>query len=171
MQRKIIQSKTCNVEQEFMTIFDVFEESKRLFLNEFMYEGYLYIRENTDLSEISNDDILNVLKGDKTVVFLPYDLFEVTDVPNSYQQIQVNKIKEKYQALIQFNNKYYETVKELDLDFFESISPRKFEKETLFSSGLIKVFMFDVPTNDFIIKDDKLLFVKEKEIKGYNPFL
>lgn len=171
MKRKIIKSKTCNTEHEFMTIFDVFEEGKRLFLNEFLYDGYLYIRENTDLSEISNDDILEVLKGNRTIVFLNDDLFDVIDNPSYYQQVQVKKIKDKYDSLLRFNDKFFEVEKEMDLNFFESVSPRKFKKDTVFSTGLIKAFMFEVPTDNFIIDNDRVLFIKEKDIKGFNPFI
>lgn len=153
------------------TIFDIIKNGQDLFIEEKFFEGYLLIRENTDKSEISNNDIMKLLKGEASLYWESHNIFDVIDRPNIYQFSRVEKLKERYKDLIVVENRYFETIKEVDYSFFEMISPRKYTENVLHPIAQLKSFMMDVQGQYFIIKEDKVRFVNEKNIGHSNPFL
>lgn len=153
------------------SIFSIFENGKSLFSKGQLFEGYIYIRENINRSEINNDEIIGVLKGEYSVLFSKEEQFEVIAKKNLAQLQSVQQLKNKYESLLYINKEYYSVVKTMNLDFFESVSPRKFPENTLFNTSNLKNFMFDIQGSSFIIFGDTVQFLEKEEITSFNPFI
>lgn len=153
------------------TVFDLIKKGQCLFLEERFFESYHLLRENINRSEVTNDDIWDILKGEISLHWEPNDVFNIIEKQDVYQASLVSNLVENYKNLIAIENKYFYVCKEVDYDFFEMISPRKFQKDVLHSVGQLKAFMMDISGDYFIIKENKLLFINEKEIERNNPFL
>lgn len=153
------------------SVFSIFENGKSLFSKGQLFEGYIYIRENINRSEINNDEIIGVLKGEYSVLFSKEEQFEVIAKKNLVQFQSVQQLKNKYESLLYINKEYYSVVKTMNLDFFESVSPRKFPENTLFNTSNLKNFMFDIQGSSFIIFGDTVQFLEKEEITSFNPFI
>lgn len=169
--KNILATNGGKIDDEYVTLYDILEEGKRLFIEELFFEGYSLIRENTDRSQLTNEEIHLFLRGEATAIFSNFDIVDIIFRPEPTQFLKVNDLKEKYKNLLKIDNQCFNTLKTIDFDFFDSISPRKFQENLLFSTSLLKQFMFDIKGEYFIIKDNKVFFVEKKDIKGYHPFL
>ena len=150
---------------------DILEKGKKLFSDNQMFKGFIYIRENFDKSILSNKDINDILVGEVSVFWENSNDFFLIDKPDYHQKNSIKEVEEKYNNLIEIENTFYESLKEMDYCFFESISPKKFKEEQLYQVSLIKNFMYDCVGYFFYIKDEKVFFLNEINIRGYNPFL
>lgn len=152
-------------------LFDIIETGQKLFSEDKMYEGYIYIRERLDLSEISNDEIKDVLLGEISLFWENSEYFFIIDKPNLRQKERNKKIEEKYKNVLSLLEENYEILKTMDYDFFKSISPRVFQDNTLYPTSLVKSFMFNCEGDYFYVKNNDMFFLIKQEKKGFNPYL
>lgn len=160
-----------NPATEEHTIFDMIKKGQELFLQERFFDSYFIIRESINKSEISNDNIWLLLKGDISLIWESDEIFHIIDKPNYHQASLVLELKERYSNLLFIEGKYFDICKTVDYSFFEMISPKNFQKDVLHNVKQVKNFMMDVVGQYFIIKDEQLLFIEEKNIEKNNPFL
>ena len=92
--------------EDYNSVFDTFEKGKSLFAEGLFFEGYSFIRESLNRSEIDDHDILRVLKGDASVIFTRQDFFDVVEHPSYSQLCAIQKIKDEYSQLIVVDNKH-----------------------------------------------------------------
>lgn len=168
---KIRKEKEVNPKTEEYTIFDIIKKGQELFLQERFFESYSIIRESVNKSEISNDNIWSLLKGDISLIWESSEIFHVIDKPNYHQSSLVSSLKDEYSNLLFIDGKYFDVCKSIDYSFFEMISPKKFQKDILYNVKQLNNFMMDIVGQYFIIKEEQLLFVEEKDIERNNPFL
>ncbi len=160
-----------NPATEEHTSFDMIKKGQELFLQERFFDSYFIIRESINKSEISNDNIWLLLKGDISLIWESDEIFHIIDKPNYHQASLVLELKERYSHLLFIEGKYFDICKTVDYSFFEMISPKNFQKDVLHNVKQVKNFMMDVVGQYFIIKDEQLLFIEEKNIEKNNPFL
>lgn len=152
-------------------LFDIIEKGQKLFSEDKMYEGYIYIREKLNISEISNEEIKDVLLGNISLFWENSDYFFIIDKPNLRQKERNKEIEEKYKNILLLFDENYEIVKKIDYDFFKSISPRVFKNNILYSTSLIKSFMFNCEGDYFYVEDNNMFFLIKQEKKGFNPYM
>lgn len=138
-------------------------------LNEEFYEAYLILRNNFNLSELNRTEILQLLLGRSSIKVF-HDDFEVVNIPNIYYNEKMNSIKNKYNNYINIQNEYYEKIESIDLDFFNSLSPRKFNEGVIYNSSLLKNFIFSIKGDYFIIHNNHFYFLNKVYLPKFNIF-
>lgn len=154
-----------------INLYDLFEYSLQTFSEGQMFEGYIGLRENINISILTDQDIVNILMGDVSVIWENDQFFFIIDKVNFKQKSAIQGLVDKYKNMILIDDNYFTILKSINYSMFESISPKRFQSNVIFSTSLIKSFVFGCVGDYFLIKDDKLHFIKREHLNGFNPFL